>query len=327
MNEILPLLIGGLVLFLYAISQLSEVMKEISSDRAKNTIQKYTSNIFSSLLIGTLLTILLGSSSAVIILVIVFINARTLTFKQAIGLIMGANIGTTFSSQIIALDVGKYSIIPLFIGLLFEVFVRNKKWKRYGNVLLYFGMLFFGLFIMEESVLPLRDSEVFAKWIERVEGNPLQGALIGGLITLMIQSSSGTVGMAIVLGKQQLLSAAGGIAIMLGAELGTCSDTLLATINGSRQAFKAGIFHLLFNLATIIIGLLLFQPFVGIVEKISTTEDIGNVIANAHMLFNVFGVALFLPFVHLMEKGLNKLLPDKATSDNKGYDVRVNTKR
>lgn len=312
MNEIFPLLIGGLVLFLYAISQLSEVMKDIFSDKAKGIILRYTSNIFSSILIGTILTIILDSSSAVIILVIVFINSKTLSFKQAIGLIMGANIGTTFSSQIIALDVGKYSILPLFIGLVFEVFVKNKEWRRYGNIMLYFGMLFFGLYIMEESVLPLRDSEVFSKWIERVEGSSLQGALIGGLITLIIQSSSGTVGMAIVLGKQQLLSIAGGIAIMLGAELGTCSDTLIATINGSRQALKAGLFHLMFNLTTILIGLSVFTPFVELVERISRTADIGSMIANAHMLFNILGVVLFLPLIPLMEKGLNLLIPDRS---------------
>ena len=312
MNEIIPLLIGGLVLFLYAISQLSEVMKSIFTEKAKHAIQKYTSNVFSSLLIGTVLTILLDSSSAVIILVIVFINARTLTFKQAIGLIMGANIGTTFSSQIIAMDIGKYSIFPLVIGLIFEVFVKNKKWKKYGNVFLYFGMLFFGLFIMEESVVPLKDSAVFLDWLKKVEGNPIQGALIGGLVTLIIQSSSGTVGMAIVLGKQQILSAAGGITIMLGAELGTCSDTLIATINGSRQALKAGLFHLLFNLTTIIIGLLLFEQLVNLVIYLSNTDDIGNIIANAHMLFNILGVILFIPFIGLMEKGLNKLIPEKV---------------
>ena len=316
MNEILPFVIGGLALFLYAITRLSEVMKDLFSENAKNVIEKYTSNIFMSILIGTILTVILDSSSAVIILVIVFINAKTLTFKQAIGLIMGANIGTTFSSQIIALDVGKYSIIPLFIGLMVGVFAKNKKWKRYGHVLMYFGILFFGLFIMEESVLPLRDSEMFSKWIKRIEGSPIQGALVGGLITLIIQSSSGTVGMAIVLGKQQLLSAVGGIAIMLGAELGTCSDTLLATINGSRQALKAGFFHFLFNLTTIIMGLILFLPFVNLVEKLSETEDLGKIIANGHMIFNITGVLLFLPFVGWIENGLNKLIRDKAMAKN-----------
>lgn len=311
METVVPLLIGGLVLFLYAISKLSEVMKEIFSDRAKTIIQKYTSNLFSTLLIGTVLTVILDSSSAVIILVIIFINANTLNFRQGVGLIMGANIGTTFSSQIIALSVGKFSVIPLFVGLILELFFKKKEWNRFGNILLYFGMLFFGLFIMEESVLPLKDNAIFSLWIKRVEGNPFHGALIGGLITLIIQSSSGTVGMAIVLGKQKLLTLAGGIAIMLGAELGTCSDTLLATIGGSRQALKAGLFHLFFNLITILIGLLLFDHFLYFIDSISSDERIGNAIANGHMFFNIFGVILFLPFVGLVTKLLDKLIPEK----------------
>jgi phosphate:Na+ symporter len=311
MNEVLPLLIGGLTLFLYAITRLSEVMNAIFSDNATRIIQQYTSNLYVAILLGTFLTVLLGSSSAVIILVIVFINAESLSFKNAIGLIMGANIGTTVSSQLIALDIGAYAIYPLFVGLLFEIFVKNKQWKQFGRFLFYFGMLFFGLFLMEQSVSPLRDSEMFPRWIARAEGNPLAGALIGGLTTVMIQSSSGTVGIAIVLGKQQLLSVAGGIAIMLGAELGTCSDTLIATLNGSRQALKAGLFHFSFNLITITIGLVTFHPFVAIVERISSTSDIGKIIANAHVSFNLLGVLLFVPFVHLMAKGLNKLIPEK----------------
>ena len=311
MSDILPLLIGGLVLFLYAISQLSEVMSGIFTEKAKALINKYTSKLLYSILIGTGLTIILDSSSAVIILTIVFINARSLSFRQAMGIIMGANIGTTFSSQIIALDVGRYSVVPLFIGLIFEVFVRNPQARNYGKIFLYFGMLFFGLYIMEESVLPLQDSVLFERWIARIEGNYVEGTLIGGLITLLIQSSSATVGMAIVLGKQELINVAGGIAIMLGAELGTCSDTLIATVKGSRQAIKAGLFHLLFNFITILIGLLIFHSFVAFVEQISQNQGIDNQIANAHMLFNIGGVLVFLPFVGLAERALNWMLPDR----------------
>lgn len=312
MQEILPLLIGGLVLFLYAITQLSKAMQGIFSEKVELIIKKYTSHLFSAILIGTLLTILLDSSSAVIILVIVFINAKTLTFKQAIGLIMGANIGTTFSSQVIAMDIGKYSVIPLFIGLFFEVFVKNQRWRKYGTATMYFGMLFFGLYIMETSVMPLKESTLFTQWIEKVEDSPIHGALTGGLITLIIQSSSGTVGMAIVLFKQHLLTAAGGVAIMLGAELGTCSDTLLATINGRRQSLKAGLFHLFFNFSTIILGLIFFTSFMELIDYLSEHVNFGNVIANAHVLFNILGVLLFLPFVGWVEKGLNLLLPEKA---------------
>lgn len=328
MTDILPLLLGGLVLFLYAISQLSEIMKDVFSDKAKHAIQKYTTNIFSAILIGTIITILLDSSSAVIILVIVFVNSKVLTFRQAIGIIMGANIGTTFSSQLIAMDIGKYSIIPLFIGMVLEIFSRNEKYKRIGHGLLYFGMLFFGLYIMEESVLPLKNSDIFKEWVERIDQNYLQGTLIGGLITLIIQSSSGTVGIAIVLGKQNLITIAGGIAVMLGAELGTCSDTLLATINGNRQAVKAGVFHLFFNLITIICGLLLFKEFVALVNYISISKSISGQIANAHVLFNTLGVIAFLPFVKLTERMLNALIPDKPDDNEEEEEgsIKQNTK-
>lgn len=312
MIEILPLLAGGLVLFLYSIGQLSDSLKKVFGPGAKKIIGKYTSSVFSALIVGTVLTILLGSSSAVIILTIVFINAETLSFKKAIGIIMGANIGTTFSSQLIALDIGKYAAIPLFIGLILGAVGRSEKLKEYGHFLLYFGMLFFGLYVMQESVNPLKESIVFENWIKRVDEDHLYGTLIGGLVTLIIQSSSGTVGIAIVLGKQNLLTLASGIAIMLGAELGTCSDTLLATIKGSRQALKAGLFHLLFNIATIIIGLILFEPFVELIQILYSNADIGKKIANAHVIFNLAGVLLFLPFVGFAERFLNWLIKEKS---------------
>ncbi len=312
MKEIAPILIGGLVLFLFAIMQLSAVMQTIFSEKAKTLIQKYTRNLFTSILIGTLLAILFDSSSAIIILTIVFINSKTLGFKNAIGIIMGANIGTSFSSQIIALDIGSYSIVPLLIGLVVVFFASNERTKRYGKALLYFGLLFFGLFLMTQSMLPLKDNELFEQWVMKINDNHIKGTLIGGLITIITQSSSGTVGIVIMLGKQKLITAAGGIAIMLGAELGTCADTLIATIKGSMQAIKAGVFHLLFNLVTILIGLLLFDPFVKLIEIISAEQDIGNLIANAHMAFNIMGVLIFLPFVRLFERLLNTLIPDKT---------------
>lgn len=309
--QVLPLLIGGLVLFLYAISRLSMVMKEAFSDRVKEVLHKYTKNILVSVIIGTIVTVVLDSSSAVIILTIIFINAKALSFRNAMGIVLGANIGTTFSSQIIAMDIGMYSIVPLFIGIMVDIFSRTEKQQRVGKMLLYFGMLFFGLYIMEESVLPLRQSSMFEHWMSRLE-SPLQGALIGGLVTLVIQSSSATVGLAIILGKQNLLSIAGGLAVMLGAELGTCSDTLLATINGSRQAIKTGLFHFFYSLITIILGLIFFSPFVRLVETISAGQGIDNHIANGHMLFNIIGVLVFLPFIGLIERAFNRMIPEKA---------------
>jgi phosphate:Na+ symporter len=176
--------------------------------------------------------------------------------------------------------------------------------------MLYLGLLFFGLMLMEQSVDDLKDSQQFSDWIARLD-HPVRGALIGGLVTLIVQSSSATVGMAIVLGKQQLISVSGGLAVMLGAELGTCSDTLIATIGGERDGLKTGLFHLTFNFLTIVTGLLLFTPFVRLVDYISGGQGIDNQIANGHMLFNIGGVLLFLPFVGFLIRGIDRLLPSR----------------
>lgn len=310
MTEIFLLIIAGLVLFLFAVNNLSETLKLTLGDNAKQWILKFTSNTFSSLVVGTLATILLDSSSAVIIITIVFVNSKILTFKQAMGIVLGANIGTTISSQIIAMDIGKYSPVLLLIGFIMLLISKSDKVGNVGKVILYFGVLFFGLFTMENAVEPLRDEKFFMEWMKKTE-NPLIGSLIGAVVTLIIQSSSATVGMAIVLAKKGFLSVAGGTAIMLGAELGTCSDTLIATIKGSRAAIKTGLFHLTFNLISIIIGLILFYPFLSLVNILSLNASPEKTIANGHMLFNILGVLIFVWTVPLFEKLLNFLLPDK----------------
>lgn len=312
MGFTIPFLFGGLILFIHAILQLSKTMEELFTDEARDLIEKRTRNLFVSMLIGIVATIILDSSSAVIILAIVFINAKTLTFKNAMGIIMGANIGTTFSSQLIAMDIAKYAYIPMLIGLILYLFSRSSDLRLKGKAVLYFGLLFFGLYIVQEAVLPLQDSGLFEKWISQIEDNPISGALIGGLITLIIQSSGATVGLAIILGKQGLLSLGGGIAVMLGAELGTCSDTLIATIRGTRQAIKAGVFHLFFNFSTICLGLLLFIPFVTLIENISGEVSLSRQIANGHILFNVGGVLLFLPFIRPLQRLLDRIIPEKS---------------
>jgi phosphate:Na+ symporter len=227
------------------------------------------------------------------------------------GIVLGANIGTTVSSQIIAMDIGKYSPVLLLIGFVLLVAAKSDSISNTGKVILYFGVLFFGLFTMENAVEPLKDEAFFTEWMKKTE-NPLVGAMVGAVVTLVIQSSSATVGMAIILAKKGLLSLTGGIAVMLGAELGTCSDTLLATIKGNRQSLKTGLFHVTFNLLSILVGLIFFYPFVGFVETISSGAPIERTVANAHMLFNTLGVILFIWTIPTFEKLLNKLLPDQT---------------
>lgn len=313
MSEIILSIIAGLVLFLFAVNNLSETLKLTLGKKADYWITKFTSNTLSSLIVGTIATMLLDSSSAVIIITIVLVNSKILGFKQAMGIVLGANIGTTFSSQIIAMDIGKYSPVLLLLGFILLLISKSNKINNVGKIILYFGVLFFGLFTMENAVEPLRDTPFFTELMKKTE-NPMVGSLIGAVVTLVIQSSSATVGMAIILAKKGLLSLAGGTAIMLGAELGTCSDTLIATINGSRAAIKTGLFHLIFNLISIALGLVLFYPFIALVKVISGDASIETSLANAHMLFNILGVLIFVWTIPVFETVLNKLLPDKENN-------------
>ena len=308
--ETILIILGGLGLFLFAISHISEVLKDLLGEKAKNLLARFTRNTLTGILTGIAITVILDSSSAVIIMAIVLVKAKALTFRQAIGIVLGANIGTTFSSQIIAMNVGKFSPIPIFLGLVLVFFSKSDRLSRVGRVFIYFGIMFFGLYTMERAVEPLRDHPRFMSWMSKMEG-PFIGAGTGALVTLLIQSSSATVGMAITLAKKGLLSLAAGVAVMLGAELGTCADTLLATVKGSRQALKTGLFHLLFNLITIIIGLLFFPWLIQLIIFISGGASLEQQVANGHMLFNSIGVLLFLPFIGVTEKLLNRLLPDK----------------
>jgi phosphate:Na+ symporter len=304
------LILGGLGLFLYAISHLSETLKALLGEKSKKFLGRCTHNVFTSILTGVAITLLLDSSSAVIIMAIVLINAKVLTFRQAIGIVLGANIGTTFSSQIIALDIGKFSPVPIFLGMLMIFFSKVEWISQTGRAIIYFGILFFGLYTMERAVEPMRDNPQFMEWMAQLE-NPIKGAGTGALVTLIIQSSSATVGMVITLAKKGLLGLAAGVAVMLGAELGTCADTLIATVRANRQALKTGLFHLFFNITTISLGLLLFPFFIRLVIYVSGSARLEQQVANAHMLFNILGVIIFLPFIGTAEKLLNKLLPDK----------------
>src|SRR5688572_21457322 len=322
--EIILLLAGGLGLFLYAINNLSIILKGLLGERARKLLAKFTNNLFTGILSGIVITLILDSSSAVIIMTIILVNTGALTFRQAIGIVMGANIGTTFSSQLIALDIGRFSPIPIFIGLLLSMLAKSDRISKTGKVILYFGILFFGLFTMETAVEPLKSDERFAGWMISLE-NPVRGSLVGALVTLIIQSSSATVGMVITLAKKGLITLGGSIAVMLGAELGTCSDTLLATIRGSRQAIRTGLFHLFFNLSSILIGLACFPLYIGFIENISGNASLEQKVANAHMLFNALGVILFLPFTRSVEKLMVRWIPDKAKVRDKRRTRKLET--
>jgi phosphate:Na+ symporter len=298
-------ILGGLVLFLHGVSLLSESLKKVAGERMKTILARFTTNRFAGVLTGTVATTLLDSSSVTIIMVIALVNAGLLTFTQSLGVIMGSNIGTTISSQIIALKLNQYAPVALAIGFGMYMLLKQKKWKRIGKLIFSIGLIFFGLEVIGEAVKPLQQHQGFIDWMMRMEA-PILGALVGAAFTIMVQSSSATLGVVITLAMQNLITLPAGIAIMLGAEIGTCADTLVASIGRSREAIRAGMFHLLFNIV-------FAHPFTALVQSISPGAEVSRQIANAHVLFNVAGVALFIGFVPLVAKMLKWLIPEKSS--------------
>ena len=311
MNAIL-LIITGLILFLYALNTLSQSLKDLAGEKLSLFLDRFTNNVFKGLLSGIVVTVLLDSSSIVIIMTIALVNSGAMTFRQAMGVVLGANIGTTMSSQIFALQIGEYAAIPILAGFVLMFFMKKDFYVQLGKVIFSFGLIFFGLFTMEEAVGPLKNSSMFISWLQTLE-NPWKGMLTGALVTVVIQSSSATVGMVIGLASKGLMSISAGIAVMLGAELGTCADTLIASVGRTRAAIKTGLFHLMFNLFTIIAGLLLLPLFTRLVLLVSGNALPEQTIANAHMLFNGLGVLVMIPLLPVFENFLNWVLPVKKS--------------
>ena len=309
-------LVAGLALFLYGVARLAEGMRLVAGDRMRQLLARFTTNRLAGALTGAAATAVLDSSSVTIIMVVALVDAGLLTFVQSLGVILGANIGTTVSSQLIALDVQRYAPLALAVGLLLSVVGRKGRWRQLapaGTALFGLGLVFFGLAQMGAAVEPLKASGRFAEWMARLE-RPLLGAAVGALTTLVIQSSSATLGIAITLAAQGLLSPAAGVAVMLGAEVGTCADTLLATIGRSREALRAGLFHLLFNLATAAAGLALVVPLAALAAALGGGP--ARQIANAHVAFNVLGVAAALVVLGPVARALGRLVPSRTAASD-----------
>jgi phosphate:Na+ symporter len=293
--------IGGLAIFLYGIELLGSTLKKINLDKAKNLIHRCTKTPIKGIFAGTIATTVLYSSSVTIIILIAFVDSNLILLKNAIWVVVGSNLGTTVSSQIIAFRIGDYAAIGLLLGVLGVLLCKNEKIKLGANILLAISLIFYGLHLIEMSVIPYKDSQILRSWMMKLD-RPLTGALIGGLITLIIQSSSATIGLTIMLASQGLLGLDGAIAIMLGAEIGTCSDTLIATLGRKKDALKLGIFHLVYNLGFVILGILLLTKLRDLTLYVSSEASIGRQIANAHLIFNLISAFSMLGIATLYQK-------------------------
>jgi len=302
--------LAGLVLFIFGVTRLSEGLEDLGTERMKNLLSKCTTNRFAAVLTGTVATTLLESSSVTIIMVIAMVSAGILTFVQSLGVVLGSNIGTAVGAQIISLNIELYVPLLMFAGLLVFFLGKTNRQKTIGIILLGFGLMFYGLEAIDEAMKPFRDYEPFINWMETLGSNPLLGAIVGAIFTVIIQSSSATVAIVVTLASSGLIALPAGIAIMLGAEVGTCADTLLSTIGRGSAALRTGVFHFLFNLFSATLGIIFTPQLVQLAQAISGGAGVGRQVANAQMLFNILGVVIVIGFLPVVVRLLERLIPD-----------------
>ena len=318
--EIVIGIMGGLGLFLFGMNLMGEALEKAAGNKLKKIIELLTSNIFMGVIIGTLVTAVIQSSSATTVMVVGFVNAGIMTLPQAVGVIMGANIGTTVTAQLVSININGLAPIALGIGIILYLFGGKPRTKHIAEVLIGFGILFTGMDFMKEAVKPLSEYTGFTNALLNFGKYPILGLLLGFGITAIIQSSSASMGMLVVLASQGLIPLSSALPILYGQNIGTCVTSLLSSIGASINARRAALVHLIFN----ILGTILFLLFLNKVVVVAVTSmDPGNAarqIANVHTIFNIVSTLILLPFNKLIIKLATRLAPE---NDNEDDDVKV----
>ena len=301
-------LFGGLAIFLLGMDRMTEALKLVAGDRMRDVLAKLTSNRFMGLLTGAGVTAVIQSSSITTVLVVGFVSAGLMTFAQSIGIIIGANVGTTVTAQIIAFKITSYALVGVAVGFGVAFFSKRPERQAQGTALMGLGLVFFGMSLMGDSMAPLRSSATFIDVMARLE-NPFFGIAVGMIFTALIQSSSATTGVVIALAQQGLISVETGIALILGANIGTSITAALAAIGKPRNAMRVAVAHALFNVG----GVVLWLPFLGALASI--VDSIGGgtprEIANAHTFFNVANAIVFISFTTQFARWVERLVPDR----------------
>ncbi len=303
-------ILGGLALFLFGVRLLSGGMEKLAGNRLKEILDRATSRPIRGAFFGMIATAILQSSSLLMVTMIGLINANMMTLAQAVGVMMGKEIGTTITAQIVAFRVGDFSLLVIVIGLILYEFVPRRRWRSTGQVILGFGILFLGMEIMSGSLEEISHLQVVQDWLVLMGQSYGPGILAGIIATAVIQSSSAITGLVVAMGLSQTISLNGAIAILLGANIGTCVTGLLASIRLSRSSKRASIAQILIN----IIGVLLFLPFlVPFTDFISmTSSSLARQIANAHTIFNVIVSVVLFPFIRPLSRLSEILVPERS---------------
>ena len=318
-------LFGGLALFLFGMEQMSESLKAVAGERMKTILGKLTANRFMGAATGAFVTGIIQSSSVTTVLVVGFITAGLMSLSQSVGIIMGANIGTTITAQIVAFKITKAALLMVGVGFTMLFAAKNERVKQYGTMLMGLGLVFFGMSVMSDAMKPLRSYQPFLDLMIQME-NPLIGILIAAGFTGLIQSSSATTGIVIVMASQGFITLPAGIALAFGANIGTCVTAMLASIGKPREAVRAAAVHVLFNVAGVIIWFFFIPQLAEIVAWVSPSHpeltgadrlgaETPRQIANAHTIFNVANTVLFIGFTTQLARLVERLIPDRALED------------
>ena len=316
-------LMGGLGLFLLGMKQMSDGLEKAAGAKMSSILEAVTTNRLLGTLVGILFCAVIQSSSATTVMVVSFVNAGMMTLYQAAGVIMGANIGTTVTSQLVSFNLSAYAPVFLFIGVILTQFVKNDRVKKIGEVILGFGVLFMGLSVMSGSMSNLKDSPQVANLLGGLT-NPFLGVVMGTIITAIIQSSSVTVSIVLLMAQQGLLELPICFYIILGCNIGACMSAMLASLSGKKDAKRAALIHLFFNIiGTVIIYLVLTVAgglVLEIIMKISGGNP-GRCVANAHTLFKICQVIVLLPFTTWIVKLTYLAVPGEETTGDSKYQL------
>ena len=305
-------LLGGLALFLYGMHMMSGGLEAAAGNRMKSILEKLTANRFLGVAVGAGITAVIQSSSATTVMVVGFVNSGLMSLRQAVWIIMGANIGTTITGQLIALDVGALAPLMAFAGVALVVFFKNPKLHNYGSIVAGLGVLFIGMDMMSAAMKPLADEPAFVSLMTRFE-NPILGILAGAAFTALIQSSSASVGILQALAASGAISFSSAVFVLFGQNIGTCITAVLASIGTSRNAKRTTLIHLMFNITGTIIFTIVcvLFPLPALVASFSP-ENIPSQIANMHTLFNIVTTLLLLPLGTQMAALAERILPEPA---------------
>lgn len=304
-------ILGGLGLFLYGMNLMGEGLQKAAGEKLKKIIEMLTSNRFMGVLVGVFVTAIIQSSSATTVMVVGFVNAGIMQLTQAIGVIMGANIGTTVTAQLVSFELTQLAPAAVGIGMVIYLFASKEKSKQLAEILIGFGILFIGMDFMKEAVKPLREFPAFREMLVGFGSNTFLGIFMGFGMTVILQSSSAAMGILLALSSEGLLPLSSALPILYGQNIGTCVTAILSSIGATRNAKRAAIVHLTFNvLGTLIFAIILSRPTIALVTKINAT-DVTRQIANVHTLFNIVNVIILFPFAPLIVKLAMRLLRNR----------------